>query len=54
MEWNGLTILVEGHPGNLPVKLFQNPSSHFGGEVVKSKKLTTHGRRTKTDHNSSP
>ena len=26
-------ILVEGHPRNLPVKLFQNPSSRFG-EVV--------------------
>ena len=27
-------ILVEGHPRNLPVKLFQNPSSHFGGEAI--------------------
>ena len=26
--------LVECHPKNLPVKLFQNPSSGFGGEVV--------------------
>ena len=26
--------LVEGHPRNLPVKLFQNPLSHFGGEFV--------------------
>ena len=27
-------ILVEGHPRNLPVKLFQNPSSRFGVEVL--------------------
>ena len=27
-------ILVEGHPRYLPVKLFQNPFSRFGGEVV--------------------
>ena len=30
MEGNGLSNLVEGHPRNIPVKLFQNPSSHFG------------------------
>ena len=29
-------ILVEGHPRNLPVKLFENPSSHFG-ELFKAK-----------------
>ena len=27
-------ILVEGHPRYLPVKLFKNPSSRFGGEVI--------------------
>ena len=27
-------ILVESHPRNLPVKLFQNPSSRRGGKVV--------------------
>ena len=36
VQWSGtvLTILVKGHPRNLPVKLFQNPSNRFGGEVV--------------------
>ena len=29
-----LAILVEGHPRNIPVKLFQNPSSGSGEEVV--------------------
>ena len=36
VQWSGTVwaILVEGHPRNLPIKLFQNPSSRFGGEVV--------------------
>ena len=29
-----LKFLVEGHPRNLPVKLFQNPSNRFGGVVI--------------------
>ena len=29
-------MLVEGHPRNLPVKLFQNRCTGKGGEVVKS------------------
>ena len=27
-------VLDEGHPGSISVKLFQNPSSGLGGEVV--------------------
>ena len=29
-----LAILVEGHLRNIPVKLFQNPFSGLGGDVV--------------------
>ena len=29
-----LAILVDGHPRNIPVLLFQNPSSGSGEEVV--------------------
>ena len=29
-----IAILVEGHPRNIPVLLFQNPSSGSGEEVV--------------------
>ena len=32
--FNGAERYVEGHPRNLPVKLFQNQYSRFGGEVV--------------------
>ena len=28
-------ILVEGHPSNIPVKLFQNPSTCSGGQDIK-------------------
>ena len=28
-----LAILVEGHSRNIPVKLFQNPLTHLGGDV---------------------
>ena len=39
--------------GNIHVKLFEIRTSG-SGDVVQSKILRTVGRRTKTDHNSSP
>ena len=34
MERNGLSNFGRGSPKKPSVKLFQNPSSFFGGEVV--------------------
>ena len=33
VEWHHFSILVEGHSRNIPVKLFQNPFTGFGGDV---------------------
>ena len=27
-------VLVEGHPRNIPVKVFQNPFTGLGGDVL--------------------
>ena len=36
MEWNGLSNFGRGSLRNIPVKLFQNLSTHLAEEVVKS------------------
>ena len=35
IKWNGIVgWMVEGHPRTIPMKLFQNLSSHLGGEII--------------------
>ena len=54
--WRGTicAILKVGIMGNIYVKLYEIWTSGLGGDVVERKSLQTHGRQTKTVHNSSP
>ena len=36
VERHHFSILVEGHSRNIPVKLFQNPLTGLGGDVLNS------------------
>ena len=51
VEQNLLCNLKEGIMGNIIVKLYEIWTSGSGEDVVKRK---VYGRRTKTDHNTSP
>ena len=33
-EWHHFSILEDGHSRNTPVKLFQNPLTDLGGEIL--------------------
>ena len=54
-ERNGLSDFVRGSPNNIPVTLFQNPSSRFGGKVLLDRvdDRWINGRRIKAYHNTS-